>query len=881
LPQGGKLKIHFAQFAFYALSAIALLLIFLACWRVLERPGLRIGLSQTASGPQVTEVWRGGAGEQYGLRTGDRLLAIDGKSLSHVESVHFYVEQRRIGDELLVTLQRESSIMSLAFVLRSEYGAMEFWTTALAAFFFWFIGLLVMIKGTGDGARVFFLGTQAVAFAIAAVWPGPPFEGAPLQLGLAAPYAYLMIYPLVPPLLLHLAARFPQSHPVFGRAPWPMLFYVPAVALSMIMIEKYRIAFTTMKESDYLAFDRSYMFFRVFIIVMFVLAVSLFFISYRRAGKSSTAAARQARDQLRWIFWGLSIGAFPFFFLYTLPIIFAKPPIFSDALTAFFLLLIPISFAISIIRHQALDVNLVINRSLVYFSSTAGVIALYLGLVGFSSATLHSYFELSSTTISIFATLIAAAAFGPLRNKMQKIVDRTFFRIRYDYRQALGRFRAAIADVVDPQRIVEILLNEAEATIGIQRLAIIAFPPQRELQRYSLLTFEYPDEIVNSIQTSIAASPRPHVKAPLRESFAACGILSAPPGQEGALPLLALPLLGKKKLCGVLLCGRKKSGAYYVSEDLELLFAMCGYAALEIENIWLAQEMVLVQAEKDKLAALNELKNTFVSHLSHELRSPLTAIKWSLENLQDGMAGEPSIKARQYYGHLLESSDHLLRMIGNLLNVAHIESGEVPLHLQPVDLLAHIQSVVTIFEPLAAEKKVRIALDSAGFGGTSASVRLSAHAEVSVEPLSRAESSVTVLADHDALREILQNLLDNAIKHTAAGTTVTLCVKRMEDGRHAQVTVADNGAGVAPENLPHVFERFGKFSEKKKSPGRGLGLGLSIVKNLVERQGGQISVESAPGAGSRFIFTVPLATAAEGRPSEAAAVAATGTHTYA
>jgi len=847
-PLGNEFKIQFEQFALYAISAIALVLIFLACWRVLERPGLRIGLSQTAAGPQITEVWHGGSGERYGLRIGDMLLAIDNKNLSYVEAMHFYVEQRRIGDELMVTLQREASIISLPVILQREYGVVEFWTTALAGFFFWLIGLLVMIKGTGAGARVFFLGSQAAAFAIAAVWPGAPFESPPFQLGMVVPYAYLIIYPLVPPLMLHLAARFPQSHPVLGRAPWPLLFYAPAVVLSMVMIEKYRIAFATMKESDYLEFDRSYLFFRVFIIVMFVLAVSLFFISYRRARKSSSAAALQARDQLRWIFWGLSIGASPFFFLYTLPILFAKPPIFSDALTAFFLMLIPISFAISIIRHQALDVNLVINRSLVYFSSTAGVIALYLGLVGFSSATLHSYFQLSSTTISIFATLVAAIAFGPLRNKVQKIVDRTFYRIRYDYRQALGRFRAAIAEVVDPQRIIEILLSEADAIIGIQHLATIAFPPQRETQLHSLSTFEYPDEIVKSIQASVAASSRPHVKTPLSESFAACGILSAPPGQENALPLLALPLLGKKKLCGVLLCGRKKSGAYYVSEDLELLFAMCGNAAMEIENIWLAQDMVLVQAEKDKLAALNELKNTFVSHLSHELRSPLTAIKWSLENLQDGMAGEPSIKAREYYGHLLESSNHLLRMIGNLLNVAHIESGEVPLHLQPADLLAHIQSVVTIFEPLAAEKKVRIRLDCA-------------------------EASLTVLADHDALREILENLLDNAIKHTATGTIVTLSVRREEEGKNLQVIVADNGPGIALENVPHVFERFGKFSEKKKSPGRGLGLGLSIVKNLVECQGGYIIVESAPGAGCKFIFTVPLA--------KTAAVAANEMHTHA
>lgn len=822
------------QYTLFVLSGITLVLIFIACWRVLDRPGLRIGLSQTADGPQVTKIWQDGASEHSGLQIGDILLTINDDTLSHVDAFNFHLDQHKIGEELILTLRREASIITLPVRLAHEYGPVEFWTTALATFFFWLIGLLVVIKGTGEGTRVFFFGCQAAGFAIAAVWPGAPFDAAPFHLGVLVPYAYLIVYPLVPPLMVHFATLFPQRHPTFSKTPSITLYYVPALALSLALLLSYHQAIISLQESDYLRFDKIYFYFRVFIIAAFVMAVGLFFLSYRRAGKSGTAAAQQARDQLRWIFWGLSIGALPFCFLYTVPILLVKPPIFSEALTAFFLMLIPISLAISIIRYQALDVNLVINRSLVYFSSTAGVIALYLGLVGFSSATLNAYFQLSSTTISIFATMIAAAAFGPLRNKMQKFVDRTFYRIRYDYRQALGRFRPAIAEVIDPDRIIEILLSESDAIIGIQHLATIAFPPQKKIKLYHLSTFQYPDEIVMSVQESIAASPQPHVKASLRESFPACGMLSAPQGQEDALPLLALPILGKKKLCGVLLCGRKKSGVFYVSDDLELLLAMCGYTALAIENIWQAQEMVLVQVENDKLAALNELKNTFVSHLSHELRSPLTAIKWSIENLQEGMAGEPSLKAREYYGHLLESSNHLLRMIGNLLNVAHIEAGEVPIKPETIDLIAHIKSAVKIFDSMAADKNIRIVIDI-------------------IEPC------IFVLADRDALREILQNLLENAIKHTAKATTVNICVKRGEDGHSVQVIIADSGPGIPPENLPLIFERFGKFSEKKKSPGRGLGLGLSIVKNLVERQGGQITAESTLGVGSRFIFTMPLA----------------------
>lgn len=830
-PEGRAVRLE--RMVFYALASIALAVIVLACWRVLERPGLQTSFTQTTEGPQVTKVYQGGAGERHGLKVGDVLIAIGGDRLSHVDAISFHIDKHRIGDRLSLTVQREAVNITLPVTLSREIGALEFWTTALAALCFWLIGVLVILKSTNPEARLFFLGCLAVAIAIAVVWPGAPFK-----LGLLVPYAYLIVYPLVPPLLVHFAARFPQPHPVLSRAPWPLLFYAPAFILSVVLLNDYHMAISSQSESDYLHFNQTYTYFRVFIIAMFVLAVSLFFFSFRRAGKTGTAHGRQVRDQLRWIFWGLSIGAFPFFFLYTTPILLERLPIFNEALTAFFLLLIPLSFAISIIRYQALDVNLVINRSLVYFSSTAGVVALYLGLVAFTSATMHSFLQLSSTAISIFATLVAAAAFGPLRNKMQKIVDRTFYRIRYDYRQALGRFRGAIAEVVDPDHILQKLLAESDAVIGIEKPALIAFPPQIDMQFYPLVDFPYSTEIAKSLRQLITNSPQPHVQATLRERFVGYGVLPMGiPATDAAMPVVALPLLGKKKLCGVLLCGPKKSGAAFQLEDVELLVAMCGYAALAIENIWLAQEMIYVQAEREKLAALNELKNTFVSHVSHELRSPLTAIKWSIENLQDGMAGEPSLKAREYYTHLLESSNHLLRMIENLLDVAHIESGEVPFHPETIDVVAHTRSVVRIFASLAEEKNVRVILDSA-------------------------DDQLMVFADRDALREILQNLLDNAIKHTASGTTVRVQVSRSIDSAAAKITVADSGPGIPPEVLPHLFDRFGKFSQKKKSPGRGLGVGLSIVKNLVERQGGQISVESAVSKGSRFIFTVPLAKSA-------------------
>lgn len=829
-PATGKMSVERIGSVFLAVISLAVIL--LASWRAHERPGLGASFVQTGEGARVIKPTPGGT--LQGLRAGDILVAVEGDSVLSQKTIDFLVDRHPIGHRAVLSLRRDAMTIALPFTLVRRIGAAEFWTTAVAALFFWIISLLVILKSGGTASRLFFLGCQAVAIAIAVAWPGLPFK-----LGTLVPATYLIVYPLLPPLLVHFAARFPRPHPVFSRAPWPLFFYVPTVILSAILLDDYLAAIASLKQDDYLRFDLAYTYFRIYIIAMFVLAVTLFYFSFHRAGQTGTAHDRQVRDQLRWIFWGLGIGASPFFFLYTTPILLGRLPIFNEALTAFFLLLIPVSFAISIIRYQALDVNLVINRSLVYFFSTAGVIGLYLVLVAAASATAQSVLRLSNTVIAIFATLIAAAVFGPLRNRMQKIVDRTFYRIRYDYRQALGRFRNAITDIVDPERIVNKLLAESDAVIGMERMALIAFPPQGKAELYPQAGFPYAAETAEALQRLFIAAPQPHVRATLRERFDGYGVLPAQ-DDHAPMPVLALPLLGKKKLCGVLLCGAKKSGASFQFEDVELLVAMCGYAALAVENVWLAQEMLYVQAESEKLAALNELKNTFVSHVSHELRSPLTAIKWSIENLQEGMAGEPTLKAREYYSHVLESSNHLLRMIENLLDMTHIESGEVPYHPEATEVVALMHSVTSVFASLAEEKKVRIIVDSDDPG-------------------------LMVHADRDALREILQNLLDNAIKHSPP--TVRLHAGHTVDGTSAEITVADSGPGIASEDLPHLFDRFGKFSQKKKSPGRGLGIGLSIVKNLVERQGGQISVRSRPGEGSQFVFTVPLARNATKTPA--------------
>lgn len=166
------------------------------------------------------------------------------------------------------------------------------------------------------------------------------------------------------------------------------------------------------------------------------------------------------------------------------------------------------------------------------------------------------------------------------------------------------------------------------------------------------------------------------------------------------------------------------------------------------------------------------------------------------------------------------------RLIQDLLDVTRLESGELPLARQAVDVGPMLAEAVELARPLAVAKGLRLAWD--------------------------ADHAVTAIVDRHRVLQVLANLIGNAIKFTAAGSVQ---VRASRVGRELRFDVADSGSGIAAEHLPHVFDRFWRLD---KSDRRGVGLGLSIARGIVLAHGGQIGVESRPGEGSTFHFTVPL-----------------------
>jgi signal transduction histidine kinase/ligand-binding sensor domain-containing protein/DNA-binding response OmpR family regulator len=242
-----------------------------------------------------------------------------------------------------------------------------------------------------------------------------------------------------------------------------------------------------------------------------------------------------------------------------------------------------------------------------------------------------------------------------------------------------------------------------------------------------------------------------------------------------------------------------------------------------------------LQAQNARLAELDQAKSRLFTNLSHEFRTPLTLILGPLRGLLEGRHGPLSSDARVQGDLMMRNGQRLLRLVNQVLDLSRLEAGHVTLDARPGDLVALARATTLAFSPLAERRAIHL-----GF-------------EVS-------ERTLTVAFDREQLEKVLLNLLSNALKFTPEGGTVEVSVDAA--GGDALLVVRDTGIGIAPEDLPHVFDRFHQASRAETRRFEGTGIGLALAKELVELHGGGISVESVPGEGSTFTVRLPRAATA-------------------
>jgi two-component system phosphate regulon sensor histidine kinase PhoR len=242
-----------------------------------------------------------------------------------------------------------------------------------------------------------------------------------------------------------------------------------------------------------------------------------------------------------------------------------------------------------------------------------------------------------------------------------------------------------------------------------------------------------------------------------------------------------------------------------------------------------AEGVIVVFHDVTDLKRLERIRQDFVANVSHELRTPLTAIKGYVEALRDGGLQDP-VQAEQFLRVIQRHSERMDKIVSDLLLLSEMESPDRVLQKESLILPEVIQAAVDSLQAMADGKGQTIHF----------------HPSEGIPP---------VPADSQKIQQVMINLLNNAISYTQEGGSITVEVRPIQ-GR-VEITVADNGIGIPPEDLSRIFERFYRVDKGRSRELGGTGLGLSIVKHIVEAHGGHVRVESKPGKGSRFTFFLP------------------------
>jgi PAS domain S-box-containing protein len=390
----------------------------------------------------------------------------------------------------------------------------------------------------------------------------------------------------------------------------------------------------------------------------------------------------------------------------------------------------------------------------------------------------------------------------------------------FDYHTTI----AQLARLVVPELADYCSVDVIEGEKGFARLGFAHSEPEREEEFRAMLTVFSPDDV----------SPEHPVMKALKRGESDIITEVTEQGLRAAIvnpvlynlirsmnpkSLVTVPLVASGKIVGAMTLVSSRDDRRYTMEDVTLAEDLGRRAALAVENARLFDEAQLATRARDEMLAI----------VAHDLRNPLNTIYMTSQLLLELVPESDRPKEHRQLAIVQRAAERMNRLIQDLLEVKRIEGGNLTLEKRLTDPSEVVSEAIELLRPIASASSVRLESD--------------------VSP-----DIPMITVDSPRIQQVLSNLVGNAIKFTPAGGQIVLSARPAE--REACFVVADTGPGIAPDAIPHIF---GRFWQAKRADRRGIGLGLTIAKGIVEAHGGRIWVESQLGSGSSFYFTIPVA----------------------
>jgi GAF domain-containing protein len=400
--------------------------------------------------------------------------------------------------------------------------------------------------------------------------------------------------------------------------------------------------------------------------------------------------------------------------------------------------------------------------------------------------------------------------------------------------QALGEVTEAVNSTLDLETVLSTIVAKAVQLSGTEAGAIYGYDEQAR-EFHLRATYGMDQGLIDALTQRHIGLDDPNVASALaqHEPTQVADLKGAAPSavndiilRAGYRALMVAPLLRGDNIVGMLVVRRRTPGEF-AKNTVDLIKTFAAQSALAIQNARLFHE---IEDKGHQLEVASQHKSQFLANMSHELRTPLNAILGYTELMADGAYGEPSEKMLGILKRLEANGKHLLGLINDVLDLSKIEAGQLVLELSDYSVQDIAQTVRSTLEPLAADKKLAFKLElapelPAGHG------------------------------DGRRLTQVLINLVGNAIKFTDAGE---VAIKAEANNGAFHVSVRDTGPGISAADQAKLFQEFQQADNAITRKKGGTGLGLAISKRIIEMHGGKIWVESQPGQGSTFAFTLPV-----------------------
>lgn len=525
-------------------------------------------------------------------------------------------------------------------------------------------------------------------------------------------------------------------------------------------------------------------------------------------------------------------------------------------LSPVFSLFLVISTSYAITRYRLMDVRFVIGRGIIYLFSFVAVVGLTLVLLFLN----EKLIEPVPTNIAASSILVAGILlFQPIFRFFEKLASKYFYYTFYSYQKVLADLGRKLTQVLELDKLSSSIVSTLINTMKLDRTVILLREPGNGDYRIQTNIGFREENGISLVKDNFLTVWLEKTQKPLVQEEISLLLKDVSDKKEGARleklrnnmkkieAALCLPLLIEEKIIGMIVLGNKISKDPYSQQDIELLTSLSNQASIALQNAKLYSEIkgfnINLEKEVEKrtkelsdayeeLKKLDKAKSEFVSIASHQLRTPLTAIKGYISMILENSYGKLSAKLKKPIENIYTSNERLIRLVNDLLNVSRIEAGRTELKREEASITELVSSIIDELKNNAGQKGIYLKLEKTKNGSKNISI------------------------DKSKMRQVIMNIIDNAIRYTEKGGITVRCAA--QDKKY-KIEIKDTGEGMTKDEMGDLFESFSRGKAGTRFWTEGAGLGLYVAKKFVDMHNGKIWAESqGKGKGSTFHIELPI-----------------------